>query len=67
MYHVNNWVFDNFISADELLVKAVQILETCVSVNNSLYTKLVSLLESIITFDEKFKVTLVSVSIPDFN
>ena len=42
---LNNWVFENFILADKLFAKAEQSLVTCVSVNNSLYGKLVSLLE----------------------
>ena len=28
-----SWVFDNFILADELLTKALQSLESCLSVN----------------------------------
>ena len=32
-----NWVFDNFILAEELLVKALQSLETCVLVNNNIF------------------------------
>ena len=42
---LNNWVFENFILADKPFAKAEQSLVTCVSVNNSLYGKLVSLLE----------------------
>ena len=34
-----NWVFDNFILADEPFAKAVQIFETCVFVNNNLYVE----------------------------
>ena len=37
---LDNWVFENFILADEPFAKALQILETCVSVNNNLYEKL---------------------------
>ena len=51
-----NWVFDNFILADELLAKALKGLEICVLVNNNLCGKLFSSLESPTTFDEIFKV-----------
>ena len=54
-----NWVFDNFILPVELVSKASWILKTCVLVNNILYGKLASLLESLKTFDESFKVTSV--------
>ena len=53
--------------AHELFAKALQILEICVSVNNNLCRKLVLSLESSIEFDERFKVTSVSFSIPDFS
>ena len=62
-----NWVFDNFILADELFAKALRNLETCVLVNNNSCGKLVSSLESPTTFDENFKVTSVPFLIPDFN
>ena len=32
---LDNWVFENFILADESLEKALQIFETCVLVNNN--------------------------------
>ena len=35
-----SWIFENLISADELLAKALQILETCLSVNNNSCGKL---------------------------
>ena len=38
---LDNWVFENFILADEPFAKALQIFETCVSVNNNLCGKLV--------------------------
>ena len=44
----------DFILADESFAKALRSLETCVSVNNNLCGKLVSPLESPITFDERF-------------
>ena len=52
-----NWVFDNFILADEPFTKAWQSFETCVLVNNNLFGKLFSLLESPIIVEEIFKVT----------
>ena len=54
------WVFDNFILADELFVKALWSLETFVLVNNNLCTKIPT------TFDESFKVTSVPYFITDF-
>ena len=42
----DNWVFENLISTDELFEKALQILETCLSVSNNSCGKLVSSLES---------------------
>ena len=38
---LDNRVFENLILADEPFAKALQIFETCVSVNNSLHGKLV--------------------------
>ena len=58
---LDSWVFDNFMLAYELFAKVLQSLETCVSVNNNLCGKLVSLLVSQITLHERFK------AIPDFN
>ena len=52
-----NWVFDDFILAEQLFAKALRSLETCVLVNNNLWGKLLSSLESSILFDERFKVT----------
>ena len=48
--------FWKFILADETFEKAWQILEPCVSVNNSLSRKLVSSLELPIKFNERFVV-----------
>ena len=42
---LDNLFFENFILADEPFAKALRIFETCVSVNNNLCGKLVSLLE----------------------
>ena len=62
-----NWVFDNFILADELFAKAFWSLKTCVLVNNNLCGKLYSSLELPIAFDERFKVPSVPFFTPDFN
>ena len=56
-----------FILVDEPFAKALQILETYVSVNSTLCGKLFSSLESPVTFDERFKVTSRPFFIPDFN
>ena len=64
---LDNGVFENFILADAPFAKALQILETCVSVNNSLCGKLLSSFEFLIKVDERFKVTLVPFIIPDLN
>ena len=49
-----NWVFDNFILAEELFAKALRSFETCVLVNNNLCGKLFSSLESPTIFYERF-------------
>ena len=54
-----NWVFDNFILADELYTKALESFGICVLVNNNACGKLFASLESLTTFDESFKVTSV--------
>ena len=51
----------------ELFTKALRSHEICVSNNSQLCGKLVSSLESPITFDERFKATLVTFFICDFN
>ena len=53
--------------AEELFLKTLQSLETCVLVHNNLCRKLFSSLESLTTFDEIFKVTSEPFFIPDFN
>ena len=55
-------VFDNFISADESFVKALQNLKTCVLVYNNFSGKLVLSLELPIPFDKRFK----AISVPLF-
>ena len=62
-----NWIFDTYKLVDELFAKTLRSFEVCVLVNNSLCGKLFSSLESPATFDERFKVNLVSFFIPDFN
>ena len=64
---LDSWVFDNFILADEPLAKDLQMLETCVSVNNTLCRILLSSLEWPAIFILGFKVTLVLVFITDFD
>ena len=49
---LSNWVFDNFILADDPFAKDLRSFETCVLVNNSLCGKLFSSLESPTTIDE---------------
>ena len=63
----NSWVFDNFKLADELFAKALSNFETCVSVSNSLYGKLVSLLEWLTIFVERCRVTSLPFFVADFN
>ena len=45
---LDKWVFENFLSADELFVKSIRIFETCVLVFNNLCGKLVSSLEFLV-------------------
>ena len=63
---LDNWIFENFILADEPFAKALRIFETYVLVSNNLCGKLVSSLEFPIKFDERFKVNLVPFFIADF-
>ena len=60
-----NWVFDNFILAEELFAKALESFETYVLVNNNLGRKLFS--SSPTASDESFKITSVPFFVPDFN
>ena len=57
-------VFDNFILAGKLFVKALRRFETCALVNNNLCVNIFSSLE---TFEKIFKVTSVPLFIPDIN
>ena len=54
-------------SINEPFVTALRVFETCVLVNNNFCRKLVSSLESPIISNNRFKVTSVLFSIPDFN
>ena len=47
-----NWIFDNFILADEPFAKALWSLRTCVLVDNNLCWKLFSSLDSPTTFED---------------
>ena len=62
-----NWVFNNFVLADELFAKALRSLETCVLVNNKLCGKSYSLSEWPILFNESFVFNSVPFFISDFN
>ena len=53
--------------ADESFAKALEIAETCVSVNNNACGELVSQLESPTIFDERFKLLEYHFFIPVFN
>ena len=49
---LDNWVFENFILADEPFAKILWIFETCGSGSNNLCAKLVSLLEFPVKFNK---------------
>ena len=61
----DNCTFDNLISAAELFAKVLWIFETCLSVNNNSWGKLVLLLP--IMFDDNLNITSVSFFIAIFN
>ena len=61
------WVWNTFISTDELLAKGLQGFETDLSVSNNLYRKLVSSLDSLIMLDDNIKVSSVSFFIANLN
>ena len=61
-----NWIFGNFILAEEPFGKSLPSFETCILVNNNLCGKLFSSLESLKVFRESFKITSVPLFIPDF-
>ena len=56
---LDNWVFENFILADEPFTKALRIIETCVLVKKDLWEKLVSSSDSPTAFDGTFIVNWV--------
>ena len=60
-------VFDNSILADYPISKAIQSFETWVLLNNNLWEKLFSSLESPTTFDENFRVISLPFFMPNFN
>ena len=62
-----NCAFDNLISVDVSLAKALRIFATCLLLNNNLCGKLVSSSELPIIFDENLKTTSVPFFIADFN
>ena len=62
---LDNWVFDNLISVDDLFAKVIRRFDTCLLVNNNLCGKLVSL--SPIIFDDNLKAVSDSFFIADFN
>ena len=64
---LDNWIFENFILADDPFVKVLLIFKTCVLVKDNLCGELVSLLEFSIKFDERVKVTSVPFFITDLN
>ena len=61
------FVFDSFVSGDELFAKALRSFETFLSVSNNLCQKLVLSLELPIIFDDSFSVTSVSFFVANFN
>ena len=52
---LGNWVFENFILADESVANALRTFENCVSINKNLCGKLMSSLEFPIKFDERLE------------
>ena len=64
---LDSWIFDNLPLADQLFAWDLWRFKTSVLVNYDLCRKLVSSLELAITFDERFKATLVPFFIPNFN
>ena len=67
LHQIDSLVSAKFIVADEPFAKALRNNETCASVNDNLWGKLVSSSESPIIFDERFKVTSVPLFITNFN
>ena len=67
MNYFKQKVFNNFVLAYKLFLKALRSLETCLSVDNDLYGKVVSSLEPPISFHERFKVASVRFFTPGLN
>ena len=67
MHNFRQLGFKNVILADKPFTKALRIFETCVSNDNSLCEKLVSSLDLLIKFDERFKVASVPYFTVEFN
>ena len=63
----DNWVFENLISADELLANALRILETCLFVSNNSCGKLPLSLESPVMLWDNLITTSFSFFIADFS
>ena len=59
-----NWVFDNFILADDLFAEALQSFETYVLVNNTIYVEYYS---HHYNHQQHFEVTSTPFFIPNFN
>ena len=64
---LDNWVFDNLISIDELFAKALQRFAACLLVNNNSCGKLASSLELPVILDDNLENTSVSFFIVDVN
>ena len=64
---MNNWVLENLVSTDELFEEALQIQETCLSVNNNSCGKLVSSFELPVMLGDILIVISVSFLVAAFN
>ena len=62
---LDNWVFDNLISVEEIFSKALQRFGTCLLVINNFWGKLISSSPTILCVN--LKTTSVSIFIADFN
>ena len=62
----SSWVFNNFMLAEKLFLKALRSFETCVLVNNNLCRKLFLSLRSSAIFGQIFKATSIPFFIPHF-
>ena len=64
---LDSWLFENSILLDQPFAKPLQSFEIFVLVNNNLWVKLVSSLELLTVFDERFEFISVLFLIPDFS